>query len=416
MDTKAILIDSLFKSFGDKAALHDFSLNILPGEVYGLLGPFGAGKSTLLHILLGFIHPSRGWIEIFGNTEREEVRSRIGYMPERTQLHPRFRVREYLRYLGNFDDLSGMALEERIDQLLGRFGLQEHAKTQIGQLSRGAQQRLALAQALLNDPDLLILDEPFTGLDPAAQQDMLELLNDLRADQRTMLLATPYFPGIEQICDRVGIMFKGRLLAQADAEQIRQPAQNMRIRVERLSYTLQSQLSQLGPQVFCHEQEILLRPNNSELQAQVMRLLLDAGTHVISMQPDQQALELLYNQVLRGEYVETEPQNQVYIAAQAESYDPLQQFAPPERRNEQAKQQAAPESGDQSTSDKHKSAPAEPSPTAQPATPRADQQPAASPPPASVPKAAPPGASSSRPNDSDALLRELLQRGQNGKE
>jgi ABC-type multidrug transport system ATPase subunit len=188
MDTKAILIDSLFKSFGDKAALEDFSLTISQGEVYGLLGPFGAGKSTLLHILLGFIHPSRGWIEIFGNPERTELRSRIGYMPERAQLHPRFRVREYLRFLGNFDDLGGIALEERIDLLLSRFGLQEQANIQISQLSRGAQQRLALAQALLNDPDLLILDEPFTGLDPAAQQDMLELLDNLRADQRTILL------------------------------------------------------------------------------------------------------------------------------------------------------------------------------------------------------------------------------------
>lgn len=411
METKAILIDSLFKSFGDTTALHDFSLSIPTGEVYGLLGPFGAGKSTLLHILLGLIHPSRGWIEVFGQAEREHMRSRIGYMPERAQMHPRFQVREYLRFLGSFDDLWGKEFEERIDQLLSRFGLQELAKTHIGQLSRGAQQRLALAQALLNDPDLLILDEPFTGLDPAAQQDMLELLNDLRADQRTMLVATPYFPGIEQICDRVGIMFKGRLLAQANAEQIRQPAHNMRIRVERLSYTLQGQLAQLGPQVICHENEILLRPNSSELQAQVMRLLLDAGAHVISMQPDQQALELLYTQVLRGKYVETAPENQVYIAAQPDNYDPLQQFAPPERRNKPLNQ---PDPSDQSAAQAPETASSEPSPTAQAAAAPANEQPAAPAPQAAAPKIPP--ASPAQPNDSDALLRELLQGGEHTKE
>lgn len=423
MDTKAILIDSLFKSFGDKAALEDFSLTISQGEVYGLLGPFGAGKSTLLHILLGFIHPSRGWIELFGNPERTDLRSRIGYMPERAQLHPRFRVREYLRFLGNFDDLGGIALEERIDQLLNRFGLQEQAKVQISQLSRGAQQRLALAQALLNDPDLLILDEPFTGLDPAAQQDMLELLDNLRADQRTILLATPYFPGIEEICDRVGIIFQGKLVAQANAEQIRQPAQNMRIRVDRLSYALQGQLSQLGPNVICSDQDILLRPNTNELQAQVVRLLLDAGAHVIAMQPDQQALERIYVQALRGEYVQPQLENQVYIAAQPDNYDPLQQFAPPERRNEQVKHieesAAATPVESMPTAPLEPTSQTEPTASAQPSSPLPEQTQAPAPSTAAAPAKPETAlvASPQRPSDSDALLRELLQRGgQNPKE
>jgi hypothetical protein len=175
--------------------------------------------------------------------------------------------------------------------------------------------------------------------------------------------------------------------------------------------------------VICSEQEILLRPNTNELQAQVVRLLLDAGAHVIAMQPDQQALERIYVQALRGEYVQPQVDNQVYIAAQPDNYDPLQQFAPPERRNEQAKQIG--ESAAAAPAESMPTAPLEPPIQAEPAASAqastSHSEPSQAPAPSTAPAPAKPDSSLAvapqRPSDSDALLRELLQRGgQNPKE
>jgi ABC-2 type transport system ATP-binding protein len=301
MQLKAIEIDALQKSFGDNHILRDVSLSIDEGSVYGLIGPHAAGKSTLVHIILGLMRPTAGWLEVLGTENLERARSRIGYLPERARYHQRYAAREYLHYLGAFDGLSGAILHDRVDVALSRVGLDDVANRQIATFSRGQLQRLGLAQALLSDPALLVLDEPFGTLEPGAQNEMLALLDDLRADGRTILITTPYFPNLEQICDRIGILAGGRLVVEANAQALRQPANSVRITVDRLSPTLIAQLQQLGPSVICGERDIILRPNTQQLQATVIRTLLDAEALIIGLAPQERPLERLYLRALRGE-------------------------------------------------------------------------------------------------------------------
>lgn len=392
MQFKAIEIDVLQKSFGDSHILRDVSLSIDEGSVYGLIGPHAAGKSTLVHIILGLMRPSSGWIEVLGTENLERARGRIGYLPERARYHQRYGAREYLQYLGAFDGLTGATLHDRVDEALLRVGLADVANRQISTFSRGQLQRLGIAQALLGDPALLVLDEPFGGLEPGAQNEMLALLDDLRADGRTMLITTPYFPNLEQICDRIGILAQGRLVAEADAQALRQPANSVRITVERLSPTLITQLHQLGPSVICGERDIILRPNSQQLQATVIRTLLDAEALIIGLAPQERPLERLYLRAIRGEIDQVSlPGEEAQLdVAQAVGQDRPVNDLPV---NERWQRPATPPT----TADAPKPPPVEP-----PQAPVVDSQ-----------KPAPVAASRQetyRPGEGDTLLRELLRR------
>ena len=155
----AIEIENLYKSYDGLPVLNGLNLRVPQGQVYGLLGPNGSGKSTLIHLLLGFLRPTRGTLRVFGQQDLEQVRGRIGYLPERLRYHLRYSGREYLRYLGQFSDLHGPQLSARVEQELGAVGLLDAADRQLATYSKGMLQRLGIAQALLSDPDILLIDE-----------------------------------------------------------------------------------------------------------------------------------------------------------------------------------------------------------------------------------------------------------------
>lgn len=377
MEPNAIEVDSLRKSFGDVQALQEVSLVVGAGEVYGLMGPQGAGKSTLIHILMGLVRLSAGWVEVLGTPDLEHARQRIGFLPERARYHARYSAREYLRFLGAFDGMGGATLDDRVVRVLQRVGLEDAADQQIAAFSRGMLQRLGMAQALLNDPELLLLDEPFSGLDPAAQSEMLTLIHDLRADRRTIVITTPYFPDLEQVCDRVGVLVQGRLVAQADARQLRQPPTSIRITLDRLSPTLAQQLRQVGSAVICGERDVTLRPNSPRLQSQVMRLILDADAVVTSLVPQERPLEHLYIQALHGEPTDRP-------VAEDDLAEPV--------ANPVADAASSPESTEVWAAPVPREAPPSPPLPPAPAAPRQDVQ---------------------RSGEGDTLLRELLRRDRN---
>lgn len=205
----------LVKRFGTFRAVDGVDLRVDSGEFWGLLGPNGAGKTTLLRMLIGSTPPSSGELRVLGQPIPEqatEMRRRIGVVPQKDNLDPDFTVSENLRTYASFFGISGDPLERRIDELLAFAALEGKRHAPINTLSGGMQRRLSLVRALINEPELLVLDEPTTGLDPQARQVMWQRLRALRARGMTMVLTTHYMEEAQRLCDRVTVMDHGRFL------------------------------------------------------------------------------------------------------------------------------------------------------------------------------------------------------------
>jgi ABC-2 type transport system ATP-binding protein len=211
-DTWMIEVEDLTKRYGSHAAVQGLNFRVRPGEIVGLLGPNGAGKSTTLRILACYMPATSGRARVAGCdifTQADEVRRRIGYMPEHNPLHTDMRVREYLKFRARLKGLSIRQSRERVDVVLEQFGLTDVARRLIGQLSKGYRQRVGLADALVHEPDLIILDEPTIGLDPHQIRGVRQLIKDL-GRRHTVLISSHILPEIEMTCTRVLIMHQGR--------------------------------------------------------------------------------------------------------------------------------------------------------------------------------------------------------------
>lgn len=218
-----IEVRNLTKRYGNHEAVRDLSFEVAAGEICGFLGPNGAGKSTTLRMLTGFLEPTAGSIAIGGvDALREpiEARSRIGYMPEACPLYPEMRVAEYLLYRAELKRVPVEQVDERVEKALVDARVDDVAHRIIGQLSKGYRQRVGLADALLGDPPLLILDEPTAGLDPNQIRQVRELIKRL-AEDKTVLLSTHILPEVEAICDRVLILNRGRLVSEGEPASLR---------------------------------------------------------------------------------------------------------------------------------------------------------------------------------------------------
>lgn len=207
----SIEIKNISKSYGDKQALNTISFSIKKGEIVGLLGPNGAGKSTLMKILTTYLTPDKGSVMVNGfsaTTEAMDVKRSIGYLPEHNPLHLDMYVREYLKYIATIYKVD----KKQIEPVLLDCGLGDHSNKKIGALSKGYRQRLGLAAALISDPEVLILDEPTTGLDP---NQLIEIRNLIReaGKEKTILLSTHIMQEVEAICDRVIIIKNGQIVA-----------------------------------------------------------------------------------------------------------------------------------------------------------------------------------------------------------
>lgn len=217
MQSPAVIeVSRLTKRFGRVTAVDGLSFTVGPREIVGFLGPNGAGKSTTMRILSGFLPATAGSARVVGYDvfhQSAEVRKRIGYMPENNPLPPDMRVREYLRFRGRLKGLSGSACRERVDLVQELCGLRDVGRRIIGTLSKGYRQRVGLADALVHDPPLLILDEPTIGLDPNQIRALRQLIKDL-AQSRSVLLSSHILPEVEMTCTRVLIMHRGRVRAE----------------------------------------------------------------------------------------------------------------------------------------------------------------------------------------------------------
>jgi len=230
-----ISVRNLTKRYHDVVAVDNISFDVPRGAVMGFLGPNGAGKTTTLRILAGYIPATEGTAEIDGlDVARDsmDVRSRIGYLPENVPLYGEMRVEEYLVFRGRLKGLSRKAAQRRVEEVLGLCGLADMRRRIVGQLSKGYRQRVGLADALLSQPPVLILDEPTAGLDPAQRKQVRELIRGL-GEEQTILLSSHILGEVESISDRVMIIKGGELLAQGTlAELNQQLGQKRRLSIE----------------------------------------------------------------------------------------------------------------------------------------------------------------------------------------
>ncbi len=207
----------LTKRYGQLAAVAGIDLAVAKGECFGLLGPNGAGKTTTLRLLLGLVEPDGGEIRLLGQPvpgQARRARQRVGVVPQVDNLDPDFTVRENLLVYGRYFGLRDRAIEARIPALLEFAGLAHRAEAPIATLSGGMKRRLTLARALVNDPELVFLDEPTTGLDPQARHRLWQGLRRLKAQGKTLILTTHFMEEAERLCDRVAIMDHGRIIAE----------------------------------------------------------------------------------------------------------------------------------------------------------------------------------------------------------
>jgi ABC-2 type transport system ATP-binding protein len=274
-------------------ALAALDLGVEPGSIYGFIGPNGAGKSTTIKILVGLVRPSAGTAALFGRSiEDPRARLAIGYLPENPSFHDFMRPLEVLRYLGQLSGLGGADLDRRAEALLERVGLAHARDLTVRKFSKGMVQRLGLAQALIHDPPLLVLDEPMSGLDPIGRKEVRDLIIELRQQGKTVFFSTHILPDVESICDRVGMVFRGRLVREGALRALLDGS--VRAVELRCAALTPAQLEALapvtGPATALPEGHAFSLAS-VEAANQAASRLLAAGGRLLSVQPHRESLE-----------------------------------------------------------------------------------------------------------------------------
>jgi ABC-2 type transport system ATP-binding protein len=310
-----IEVENLTKYYGPLPAVQEISFRALRGEILGFLGPNGAGKTTTMRILTGFMPPSGGKATVAGFDVVEdslEVRRRVGYMPETVPLYPEMAVTEYLEFMGSLRRVE--KLEERVDSVLEQLGLEDRATSFIGALSKGLRQRVGLAQALLHEPEVLILDEPTIGLDPAQIIEVRELIAGLRTN-RTVMLSTHILSEAQQVCDRVLIINRGRIVAEdtpANLQAQLAGAERVLVRAAAETAELTRALRKV-PGLDAIEptgEEGMLElsgPPGKDLRPAVARAVVKAGLDLLELRAVGVSLESIFLQLTREETQEDSP-------------------------------------------------------------------------------------------------------------
>src|ERR1051325_4997396 len=226
-------LTKVFKDFWGRPkarAVDNVDFEVRRGEVFGLLGPNGSGKSTTVKLLLGLLYPTKGHIEVFGHSPRHvQTKSRIGYLPEESYLYRYLNSRETLDFFGNLFQLNKGDRNNRAEQLLDMVGLNQTRMRAVGEFSKGMQRRIGLAQALINDPDLVILDEPTAGLDPIGCREVKDLILALAARGKTVILSSHLLSDVEDVCDRVVIYYGGKIQALGTLKELLAKPDTLRI-------------------------------------------------------------------------------------------------------------------------------------------------------------------------------------------
>lgn len=294
----SIEVKNLTKIYGEQKAIDNVTFTVNKGEIVGFLGPNGAGKSTTMKIITGYLQPDEGEAIVSGiavNKQPLQAKATIGYLPEANPLYYDQYVREYLDFIADVHSVPAKTKKERIEGVIQTVGLSLESNKKIGQLSKGYKQRVGLAAALIHDPEVLILDEPTTGLDPNQIIEIREVIKNL-GQNKTVLFSSHILQEVEAICDRVIIINRGKLVANDKLSNLRQQVTNNNLlRVtfkEPLEAAWLQRLSnvQTANKISTYEWELVCT-NAKDAQRQVMELALQENLNIISLQSGGQSLE-----------------------------------------------------------------------------------------------------------------------------
>jgi len=300
-----ISIQNISKFYGHQKVLDNVSFDVGKGQVVGLLGPNGAGKSTLMKILTSFIPPYGGRARILGldvQTEALKIRKLVGYLPENNPLYPDMYVREYLGFVLNMYS-TGFSLKKRIDQVVDLTGLGHEQHKKIGALSKGYRQRVGLAQALIHDPPVLILDEPTTGLDPNQLMDIRAAISML-GKEKTILLSTHIMQEVEAVCDRVVIINEGRVVADDTVDLISRKAMVAGRFVLELKEKVDKELllkihGVVHAEALSETEWILETDTEKDLREDIFNFAVSHAWHILTLSKTKEKLEDVFQHLTR---------------------------------------------------------------------------------------------------------------------
>ena len=283
-------------------ALDDLTLDIARGETLSIIGPNGSGKTTTLKILLGLIYPTFGTAAILGESIfTRRAREGVGFLPEEPYFYDCFNGEELLDYYGKLFGLPGKVRRKRIEELLTLVGLAERRKAPLREYSKGMRQRVGLAQALINDPEVLILDEPTSGLDPEGAYQMRRLIRELQQRGKTILLCSHFLAQVEDLCDRVAILDRGRLKACGTISELVGESRQIRVVAASQEGSLLNELRGLAKSVEERDGKILAETDEEERLLQMIDLVRARGGRLLEVLRPRPTLEELFIQVMTEE-------------------------------------------------------------------------------------------------------------------
>jgi ABC-2 type transport system ATP-binding protein len=297
----ALTIDAsqLRKTYGTRPAVRDLTLQVARGEAFGFLGPNGAGKSTSVKMLLGLVKPTGGHALLLGEpVGTREVRARIGFLPEHFRFYDWLSASELIFFHGRLCGVAEETLRRKIPQLLDRVGLGAQSNKPIRSFSKGMMQRVGLAQAIVNDPEILFLDEPTSGLDPAGRKLVRDVISEQRNRGATVFLNSHLLGEVEQSCDRVAFIRDGRIVSRYEMGGWQSTDTEVHIRVARINPTAMERLKGFTQDVRLEGELLCLRVTQTDHLPEVVRCLVENGVEVFSVIPQRVSLEELFLQMM----------------------------------------------------------------------------------------------------------------------
>jgi len=308
-DSKAIEITNLSKIFkggarGEVRALDDVSFDVHTGEIFGLLGPNGAGKTTMVKLLLGSLYPTSGTASINGHDiSTEAARHKIGFLPENHQFPSYLTGRQMLLYFGGMAGLPQAELKTKIDFLLKMVGMFDWRNSKLKKYSKGMMQRLGLAQALINDPEIIVLDEPTDGVDPIGRREIRDILLNLKRQGKTIFLNSHLLSEVESVCDRVGILNKGKLIKTGPIGELITAKPAYRVETAGLTENIIGKIKESFPGANIEDNIISITLDDSKQINNLVDLLRQSEIDVISVTPIKVSLEDSFMRLIKGEEV-----------------------------------------------------------------------------------------------------------------
>jgi len=275
--SSTVSLESVTKSFGEFTAVSELSLEVRPGRIYGLLGPNGAGKTTTIRMIVNITAPDSGQIKIFGRAITPELQDRIGYLPEERGLYKKMKTGEQLKFFAELKNVKGKEAERRVDQWLERLKLAEWKNKKSMELSKGMQQKIQFISAVLHDPDLLILDEPFSGLDPVNVELLKKIVLELKAANKTIIFSTHQMEVADQICDDICLINRSRKVLDGRIREVKRGFSRhaVALRIEGGDGVLEDPSLVASVKRHADELEVLLAEGASAQS--LLRRLIDSG-------------------------------------------------------------------------------------------------------------------------------------------